>query len=100
MLLGAREQRCRWWVCLEVEEGWVGGCAAGQLRREYSMAATYTRSAIALAIRLYPAHVLTATIAPLGKDLAPAFEPVSGATAHPEKDEGRVRGERGDRELL
>lgn len=100
MLLGAGEQRCRWWVRLEVEEGCVGECAAGQLRREYSMAATYTGSAIALAVRLYPAHVLAATIAPLGQDLAPALEPVSGATAYPEKDEGRVRGERGDRELL
>ena len=64
------------------------------------MAATYTRSAIALAVRLYPTHVLAATIAPLGEDLAPAFEPVSGTAAHPEEDEGRVRGERGDRELL
>jgi hypothetical protein len=55
---------------------------------------------IALAVRLDPTHVLATAIAPLGEDLAPAFEPVSRAAAYPEKDEGRVRRERGERELL
>ena len=68
--------------------------------RESMAEATYTRPTIAHAVRLYPTHVLTATIAPLGEDLAPAFEPVSCAAADPEENEGRVHGERGDRELL
>ena len=64
------------------------------------MVVAYTRPAIALAVRLHPAHVLTAAIAPLGKDLTPAFESVSGTTAYPDKNEGRVCGERRKRELL
>ena len=46
---------------------------------------SYTRPAIALKIRLHPAHVLTTAIAPLGEDFAPAFESVSGAAAYPKK---------------
>ena len=46
----------------------------------------YTGPAIALQIRLHPAHVLTTAITPLGEDFAPAFEPVSGAAAYPKKD--------------
>ena len=60
----------------------------------------YTGPAIALHIRLHPAHVLATAIAPLGEDFAPAFEPVSGAAAYPEKDKGRICSERREREVL
>jgi hypothetical protein len=62
--------------------------------------ATYTRPTITLAVRLHPAHVFTAAIAPLREDLTPALEPFSGAAANPEENEGRVCGERRERELL
>jgi len=60
----------------------------------------YTWPTITFAVRLHPAYVLTAAVAPFGKDFASAFEPVSGAAAYPEKNEGWVCGERRERKLL
>jgi len=60
----------------------------------------YTWSTITFAVRLHPAYILTAAVAPFGKDFAPAFKPVSGAAAYPEKNEGWVCGEGRERKLL
>jgi len=95
VLLSAREQRSRRRVCLG---------EAFRCRRSVDNATervdTYTGPAIVYAVRLDPAHVLTAAIAPLGEDLAPTLEPIPGAAAYPEENEGWVRCERPERELL
>jgi hypothetical protein len=60
----------------------------------------YTWPTITFAVRLHPAYVLTAAVAPFGKDFASAFKPVSGAAAYPEENEGRVCGKRRKWKLL
>lgn len=60
----------------------------------------YTWPTITFAVRLHPAYILTAAVAPFGEDFAPTFKPVSSAAAYPEKNKRWVRGERRERKLL